>query len=437
MEDNIKNNGEALLGKKLDLLLRTGQLLIQSLADSNRIDRNLRRVAIFMGIPMDKFHMHISYTTLMININEGSRSITKFQKCTTHGVNMSALSEISTLSWNALEKNYTLEQYEEELEAIASRKRNYPRWLVVLGIGLACAGFCKLFGCDWPAFLITTIASSAAIYARQEMHHRNFNLYVTIALSAFVAVSIACIGSMLDISSTPLHPLFASVLFLIPGVPLINSVDDMIDGFTILGFTRALIAFFTIGAISFGMIFTLKLFRIESYSAVLIPHSEWYIIAIAAAIAAAGFAILFNVPKRTLAMCAMGGAIAIVTRNVLMYNLGWDLPSSSFIGALVVGVVSNFLMSPAHVPAKVIAVPPVIPMIPGVLMYKTMIGIIGIDATKGLDQVPLLLLTMESGIKATMTILCISLGVALPNVIARRYFEKKKRQRLESAILRT
>ena len=53
----------SLSGNKLDLLLLAGQLMIQNLADSNRVDRTLRRLAVFMGIPEDKFHMHITYTT--------------------------------------------------------------------------------------------------------------------------------------------------------------------------------------------------------------------------------------------------------------------------------------------------------------------------------------------------------------------------------------
>lgn len=38
-----------LLRRKLDLLLRTGKLLMESAADTNRIERNMKRVAAFMG----------------------------------------------------------------------------------------------------------------------------------------------------------------------------------------------------------------------------------------------------------------------------------------------------------------------------------------------------------------------------------------------------
>ena len=40
-----------LLRRKLDLLLRTGKLLMESAADTNRIERNMKRVAALYGYP--------------------------------------------------------------------------------------------------------------------------------------------------------------------------------------------------------------------------------------------------------------------------------------------------------------------------------------------------------------------------------------------------
>ena len=40
-----------LLRRKLDLLLRTGKLLMESAADTNRIERNMKRVAPLWGFP--------------------------------------------------------------------------------------------------------------------------------------------------------------------------------------------------------------------------------------------------------------------------------------------------------------------------------------------------------------------------------------------------
>lgn len=131
----------ALLRRKLDLLLRTGKLLVESAADTNRIVRNMNRVAAYLGLPEEKLHIDVSYTMLMVNVSDGSHSFSKFQKCEKHGINMTAISEISKLSWRAIENDYSLDQYEEELERIRSKKRNYVPYVVAVGAVLPVADF--------------------------------------------------------------------------------------------------------------------------------------------------------------------------------------------------------------------------------------------------------------------------------------------------------
>ena len=53
-----------------------------------------------------------------------------------HGINMEAISKISKLSWRAIEQDYSLDKYEEELEKIARQERNYTPYVVAI-----CTGF--------------------------------------------------------------------------------------------------------------------------------------------------------------------------------------------------------------------------------------------------------------------------------------------------------
>ena len=126
LETTVKAHDQ-MLHRRVDLLLRTGKVLVESLADTNRIMRNMKRTAAYLGIPEEKLHINISFTMLMVNVSDENFSFTKFQRINGHGVNMSAISEISKLSWRAIENDYTLDQYEEELEKIRAKKRNYTR----------------------------------------------------------------------------------------------------------------------------------------------------------------------------------------------------------------------------------------------------------------------------------------------------------------------
>ena len=135
MTNNTELTREQLIRHKLDLLLRTGQLLVESAADTNRIMRNMKRTAAFLGLPEEHLHIYVQFNMLMVNLSDNEHSYTKFQRCDKHGINMTTISLISKLSWKAIREDYTIEQYADELEAIAKRPRNYTPVQVAIGTG--------------------------------------------------------------------------------------------------------------------------------------------------------------------------------------------------------------------------------------------------------------------------------------------------------------
>ena len=54
MDKTLTEQEIALLRRKLDLLLRTGQLLVESAADTIRVGRNLFRCSAYLGLPEEK-----------------------------------------------------------------------------------------------------------------------------------------------------------------------------------------------------------------------------------------------------------------------------------------------------------------------------------------------------------------------------------------------
>ena len=69
MEEIQKMNFEKSVRRRLDLLLKTGKLLVESSADTSRILRNMKRTAAYLGLTEDKLHIHITYGMLMVNFS--------------------------------------------------------------------------------------------------------------------------------------------------------------------------------------------------------------------------------------------------------------------------------------------------------------------------------------------------------------------------------
>lgn len=447
-----QSSTEQVLRRKLDLLVRTGCLLMESMADTSRIMRNMHRVEAFLGLPEKNVHIYVNFNILMVNLSDEEHSFSKFQQVEKHSVNLEAISAVSKLSWRAIEQDYSLEQYEQELEAIASRPRNYTDWQVAVGAGFACGGFCIQFGCDWPSFFYASFAAILAFRFRMYLNSIGSNGYMNIGVSAFVATILAWFFGLLSVnpamasvvpefmhSATPWHPLLACALFIVPGVPLINFVCDMICGHIEVGLIRALNILLMIVAMSFGISVAIFFCGIDNFvkDLSLTPHHSYMVFAIAAAISAMGFSMIFNTPRRLLWVVAIGGIIAVCTRNFVNLgpsndNVGLDMGIrvGSFVGSVLISIIATRAMHWFHTPHQCLAIPSVIPMIPGVLMYRALFAFIEMRGVVGEVTV-----AMHNAINASLIILFISLGVAIPNIFVRRLVTPSRKKKLLNMVV--
>lgn len=142
--------------------------------------------------------------------------------------------------------------------------------------------------------------------------------------------------------------------------------------------------------------------------------------------AALGFGILFNVPPRTLFPLWIGGAIGCLLKySLLQMNAG--VVFASFVGASAVGILSLPIAHFRHVPPMIFAIPSVIPLIPGVFAYRTMLGLIKLTGNIGADYNQILSETVNNGAKTLFIIMSLSLGVAIPMHVMRKESVKKIR----------
>ncbi|MBP2634050.1 MAG: hypothetical protein H6Q70_4678, partial [Firmicutes bacterium] len=393
-------------------------------------------------------------------ISDDDHSYTSFRKCRHHGVNMTVISAISKLSWRAMEEKYSLQMYEAELERIQKLEhhRHYSFYLSAIAAGLACGGFCKLFGSDWIAFFWTALCACIAFSVRHFCNKMEINPYAGISISAFTATMLAYFTHFFPGSATPWYPLIACTLFIVPGIPLINAIDDLLNNYIVSGSTRAINTLLIVSGMTFGIVLAIRLGNsTRAINTLLIvsgmtfgivlairlgnvpdfftslniaPHSIYLSDAIAAAIASVGFSIIFNVPPRLLAATAVGGIISIGLRNFCVIDLGMTQEIGAFVGATAVSLLALKAVHWFHTPVHVITIPSVIPMIPGVLLYRLLFAVLNI---KNLDAAALMA-GIQNGVEAILIIISITVGATIPKIFARRYIEKNKQLHLEELL---
>lgn len=134
-----------------------------------------------------------------------------------------------------------------------------------------------------------------------------------------------------------------------------------------------------------------------------------------AAVAALGFAVLFSVPRRALWAVALMASVAFATREIALLN-GLDLIVGSLVASCFIGLIGIQLAHWVHTPTTVFVIPAVIPMVPGVFAYRTMMGLLEISRSSGVSEA-LLLKTASNGLNTVFILLALAVGVSLPALI--------------------
>jgi uncharacterized membrane protein YjjB (DUF3815 family) len=140
-----------------------------------------------------------------------------------------------------------------------------------------------------------------------------------------------------------------------------------------------------------------------------------------AGFAALGFAILFNVPQRTLIIIWLMGAIGGFSKFFLM-GFGVNIALSSLLGASLIGFLSVYAAHNKQAPPLVFSIPSVIPMVPGAFAYRLMLGCMQLmGETANTDSyLKTLAETTNNGLKAVFILIAISAGVSIPMLITRK-----------------
>ena len=147
-------------------------------------------------------------------------------------------------------------------EAIKSIPR-FSAFAVLLLASAANASFCRLFGGDWAAIAIVFGATFCGFFVKQRLSGWKVDYRAVTIISALTAAVISCIGYAVPGLSTPDIALGTSVLYLVPGVPFCNFVNDLLYGHYICAFSRFVQAMMITVSLSIGLVLALLLLNIR------------------------------------------------------------------------------------------------------------------------------------------------------------------------------
>lgn len=241
------------------LFAEINELLISSGANTRRVERNVERISNALNYHCENFYSH-SAIVLTITDKATKEKETIVRTISHHGVNFSAISDISILSWETIEKGLPIEEIEEQVEAIKA-KPHYNRYLMWFFVSVAGGALAYVFGqqqASYGEFALSFIATLVGLWGRYLLQLKKFNVYICWAWAAFVSVSVISVFKHLGVE-TYHNALAACVLWLVPGVPLINGFIDLLSGIVVSGLAKLTHAAMLVFMISVGFYLALHL----------------------------------------------------------------------------------------------------------------------------------------------------------------------------------
>jgi uncharacterized membrane protein YjjP (DUF1212 family) len=224
---------------------------------TSRVVRNTKRIGESLGfdVKISVFQKSIILTLLD---KETQKTFSEVNEIPALPISFEHNSELSALSWEAVDKQLSFEEIKDKYLKIITAPQMDPLFVLMV-VGFANASFCRLFGGDWSSMAIVFSATITGFFIKMQMQKKKFNHYIIFIVVAFVASLFA--STSLIFEGTSEIALATSVLFLIPGVPLINGVIDIVEGHTLTGISRLTNAVLLIVCIAIGLSFTLFLVK--------------------------------------------------------------------------------------------------------------------------------------------------------------------------------
>jgi uncharacterized membrane protein YjjP (DUF1212 family) len=399
------------------LTLSVGRLLLASGADTAEVQDSMTRFAEGYGC---EAHLLVGYEALLLTVVAGEQFRTKVgYRVPAMNVNMSAVAAVNQLVEEVEEARCGLADARKELENIEHKPPTYGRWAVVIALGLTAASLARLFGSDWPTFWVSWLAGSIGMWLRQVLGRHEFNLFFIPFAAALLSGVIGGAAVLLGVSATPALCLVAPGMIIVPGVPLVNAVQDMIKNHMTVGIARLGLGGLVTLAIAFGLyvatVITGAKIPVDAPQQLLsVPEDALF-----SALAALGYLFLFNVPAR-IAWAGVVCGVASHTLRTLCLHLRIDIVTGTLLGALVVGFLAQGFARQFRAPAVAFAFPGIVAMVPGAFAFRAFIGVLQIVQTGTAAATALMTETLALTVTCILMVAAIAVGVAAPLILIKR-----------------
>ena len=368
-----------------ELTARVAYHLALSGAETFRIEETMRRIIGAYGIECQAFAIP---NCVMVSLEAANgKPLMVMKRVGFHGNDLEAVEKLNALSRRICAETPAPEVAAQWLKETLAARRTYSTAAYYLGNFLSAAGFCPVFGGTMRDSLWAGLMGLIIGFVSRQMDKWETNPFFSTIAAAFLMAVPAYLLAGLHLLDYVDAVIIGSLMILVPGLLITNSMRDIIYGDTNSGINRIVQVFLSAFAIAMGTAAAWRLTAgVYGVTAIggLAGHPMWAQ-DMMIFVACTGFMILFNVHGWGSLLCAFGGVLTW-TSYLLLRQLGFDIYGMNFFAAVVAAIYSETMARSRKYPVTSYLVISSIPLLPGAGIYYTMSIGLGGDVQAALHK---------------------------------------------------
>lgn len=365
-------------------MLRVGLMMLGAGATSRRVLEAMRHMA--AALDLDDMVAQVTTTTIVLTVHRRGIHRTQVGTVARHQIDADRLGATQHMA-STLPPHLAVAEANRLMDAVESRPPLYPHaWQIPVAAGLGSLAFLFLNnGSPWegPAVFI---AGALGFAVRRWLTGRHVNQLACVAVGAAVSCLVFALVAWVTIAAggDPTRQaagFISSVIYLVPGFPLVTAALNFARLDVDAGLSRLMELLMVTGATALGIWVASIIVNIQPAPAPALPLdlpgslALWFA---ATFTGTAAFAAFFGSPLRAALLSGGIGAVANTARLAAI-NVGMTVLAATAAAALLIGLLC-WLVANRGIPRITLAVPTVIPLVPGTSFYRSLVEIFGGDA---------------------------------------------------------
>ncbi len=362
------------LNLTLDFCLRVGELLLSSGAGAADVTATMQSLAWHFGVRHPDIDVTFTSLSMSFQSDPEEPALIQIRQVKQRDIDYEDLTLVDHLVREVTADRIDLTGARAALAQIVSSGHSTPRWAVSVAWGFMCAGVAILLGGSLTVIAIAFAAAVCIDRLQLVMARRRMPFFYQQVAGGGIATILAAAAAAAGLVADPSLVVTANIIMLLAGIGFMGALQDALSGFYVTAGARLTEALLATAGIIAGVSggFTLARVAGVEIGRLDVGATGWdglTMMAVGAALCAGAFAFASYAPKRIIVPIAVIAAVAmLISQSFAIQGFGRAWPTA--IAAFFVGLVSYTVSGRLRVPPLVVVVSAVVPMLPGLSIYR-------------------------------------------------------------------